>query len=356
MAWRFVVCGILLFWIFHSIFLSEAQSAAKSGGQDWSRLSSAERRQAAWEIGPTELWKTLTLVEPGWLGVSLLCMGVILLLGVIRWRGVLRVAGLPLSFARTLEISLVAHFFNSFLLGSTGGDLFKAYYAARETHHQKTEAVVAVLADRLIGLFAMLLFATLMIIVHLGLVTRHPPLAAASLLIGGMLLACGGLIALSFWGGLSSAWPRARIWLRGLPKGDLLERTLNACRIFGREQRVLGGALGLSMLLNVACVLQFMALARGLDIELAPGRLSLVVPVVICIAALPITPSGLGLRENLFVVLLAHPLIGVPAKEALSLSLLAFAGSLAWSLLGGLVYLTFRERHHLAAATQAEQM
>jgi hypothetical protein len=45
------------------------------------------------------------------------------------------------------EISLVAHFFNSFLLGSTGGDLMKAYYAARETHHKKTEAVMTVFAD-----------------------------------------------------------------------------------------------------------------------------------------------------------------------------------------------------------------
>jgi glycosyltransferase 2 family protein len=353
-AWRFMVCGLLLVWIFHSIFLSEAQSAAQRQGQDWSQLTAAQQRQAAWAVGPTELWKTLTLVNPGWLALSLVCMGLTLVLGVIRWRSVLRVAGLPLPFSRTLEISLVAHFFNSFLLGSTGGDLFKAYYAAQETHHQKTEAVVAVVADRLIGLFAMLLFASLMIIGHLGLLARHQPLMAASLLIGGMLMACGALIALSFWGGLSNAWPKARTWLRSLPKGELLERTLNACRIFGRERRVLGGALGLSMLLNVACVLQFMALARGLDLELSPSRLFLVVPVVICIAALPITPSGLGLRENLFVVLLAHSSIGVSATDALSLSLLAFAGSLAWSLLGGLVYLTFRQRHHLSAAVHAE--
>ena len=32
---------------------------------------------------------------------------------------------------------------------------------------------------------------------------------------------------------------------------------------------------------------------------------------------------------------------------ALSLSLLAFAGSVIWSLVGGVVYLTLRNRHHL---------
>jgi glycosyltransferase 2 family protein len=350
-AWRFVVCALLLLWIFHSIFLNEAQSAWQRRGEDWSQLSAAGKRHAAWEVGPAELWNTLTLVKPGWLGLSFVCVGATVLIGILRWRKVLSAAGLHLPFMRALEISLVAHFFNSFLLGSTGGDLLKAYYAARETHHQKTEAVVTVFADRLIGLFSMLLFAITLILGHLHLVMHHRPLAGASLLIAAMLLACGGLIGLAFWGGLSNAWPRARTWLRSLPKGELLDRTLNACRVFGRNHRVLGSALGLSMLLNVVCVLQFAALARGLGLEVSLWRWFLVVPVVICIAALPITPSGLGLRENLFVVLLAHPLIGVPATAALSLSLLAFAGSLAWSLVGGLVYLTFRERHQLAATT-----
>jgi uncharacterized protein (TIRG00374 family) len=354
MGWRFVVCGLLLLWIFHSIFLNEARSAWEREGGDWLRLSRTAQWKTAWEVGPKELGRTLALVEPGWLGLSLLCVGGTILIGVIRWRIVLGAAGLPLPFARTLEISLVAHFFNSFLLGSTGGDVLKAYYAARETHHQKTEAVVTVFADRLIGLFSMLLFALVLVAAHLGLVVEHRPLAAASMLITAMLLACGGFMVLAFRGGLSHTWPRARAWLRNLPKGELLDRTLNACRVFGRDPGLLGATIGLSMLLNVICVFQFAALARGLDLELSLWHLFLVVPVVICIASLPITPSGLGLRENLFVVLLAHPLMGAPATSALSLSLLAFAGSLTWSLLGGVVYLTFRDRHRLSPAACTE--
>lgn len=344
-AWRFAVCSVLLLWIFHTIFLNEARSASQRRGENWSQLSAAEKRHHAWTIGPAELWRSLTLVKPGWLAVSLLCMGATIMVGVVRWRRVLTVAGLPLPYTRAFQISLVAHFFNSFLLGSTGGDIFKAYYAARETHHQKTEAVIAVAADRLIGLFAMLLFATIMILWHLDLVLRHRPLAGASILVGGMLAGCAALLGLSFWGGLSRAWPDSRHWLRSLPKGDFLERILDACRIFGRQPKVLVSAIALSMLLNVICVLQFLALARGLGMNLSDSHLFLMVPVIICIAALPITPSGLGLRENLFVVLLAHPAVAASATDALSLSLLAFAGSLAWSLIGGLVYLTYRHRH-----------
>ena len=76
--------------------------------------------------------------------------------------------------------------------------------------------------------------------------------------------------------------------------------------------------------------------------------LCFVVPTVICIAALPIVPGGLGLRENAFVELLHASPIGAQATDALSLSLLAFAGSLFWSVIGGVVYVMFKQKHHLA--------
>src|SRR5438876_8575606 len=113
-------------------------------------------------------------------------MGMTVLLGVISWQMVLRVQGLELSFARTSEISFVAQFFNSFLLGSTGGDLIKAYYAARETHHKKTEAVTTVFVDRLIGLWAMLLFAAVMMVPNFALVWKYKRFWAPSLIILGM--------------------------------------------------------------------------------------------------------------------------------------------------------------------------
>src|SRR5438046_8549403 len=117
-------------------------------------------------------------------------MGVTIVLGICRWRMVLRVHGLDLSPGRATEISFIAHFFNSFMLGSTGGDLLKAYYAARETHHKKAEAVVTVIVDRLLGLFAMLLFACLMMLPNLALLQEHKRLAALSVVLLLMPIRC----------------------------------------------------------------------------------------------------------------------------------------------------------------------
>lgn len=339
---------LLLGWIFQAIFVVEARRLALEQGQLWHELSRAAQWRLAWSYGPRELWSTLQLADPGALFMSLIFMAMTLVLGLVRWRMVLRVQGLNLSLPRAGEISLVAHFFNSFLLGSTGGDLLKAYYAARETHHKKTEAVITVLADRLVGLFSMLVFACLMMLPNIGLLARHRLLAALSWLVLGMMAACGGLVALSFWGGVSKTWPKARVWLRRLPKGDLLERALQACREFGRHRWFLARMFAVSMVLNVFCVLQIMVLAWGLGLQIPTAALFVIVPIVVCISAIPVTPSGLGLRENLYVLMLAVPEINVDPTRALSLSLLAYAGSLFWSVVGGVVYLTRRDRDHLA--------
>ena len=351
-AWRLAIGTLLLAWIFHAIFLLEGARAWRGQGQTWETLSRLEQWGVAWSYGPRELWATMSLVSPGALGLSFLFMGMTLLLGVIRWQIVLRVHGLNLSFGRTSEISLVAQFFNSFLLGSMGGDVLKAYYVARETHHKKTEAVATVLVDRLLGLFAMLLFACLMMLPNFSLLMAHQRLAALAGLVLLMMLGCALVIALFLWGGLSRRWPQARVWLKRLPKGDLLERALEACRHFGRDWCVLGKVLGLSMALNICCVLHIMSVAIGLRLEIAPMALFVIVPVIVCISALPITPSGLGVRENLYVWMLAA--VNTPAASALSLSLLAYAGFLTWSVIGGIVYLTRRERDHLAEIVQSQ--
>jgi hypothetical protein len=80
--------------------------------------------------------------------------------------------------------------------------------------------VTTVFVDRLIGLLSMLLFACLMMIPNLSLLSDHGLLRTVSVFIVCMMLG-GGLVAgLSFWGGLSRTLPQARAWLRKLPKGD----------------------------------------------------------------------------------------------------------------------------------------
>ena len=347
---KLAVCLVLVAWILHVIFAGEAETQVK----DWASLSFAEQVRESWTIGPTGLWKTLSGVSLGWLLASFVFMGATIFIGVVRWRTVLAVQGLHLPLGRAAGISLVAHFFNSFLLGSTGGDLLKAYYAAAETNHKKAEAVTTVVVDRLLGLFAMLLFVSLMALANWSVVMSlldelKQGFMVVMIVFLGMLFISGLIIVLAFWAEPTGTRLKFEALLAKLPKGDVLVRCIETCRAFGENPGFLPRVLGWSILLSLACVLQIVALGLGLGLPMGEHFrvLLLIVPAIICISALPITLGGIGVRENLYVWLLSATAIGIEAKAALSLSLLAFAGSLLWSLIGGTTYLAFRSRHSL---------
>lgn len=346
--------ALFLAWVLHAIFYSEALQLMDPA--DLAKLSRVERWKFAWTEGPSRLAKTLSTIRPVAFLTSLVVMGCILLTGVARWRMVLRVHGLLLPWSRAIEISLVSHFFNSFLLGSAGGDVMRAIYTARDTHHKKTEAVVTVFIDRILGLWGLLLFGCLMMIPNWELLTRHSYLRLSCLVVVAMTAACSGIVLVSLRSGLTKGWKGSRDFLRRLPKGAALERSLDACRRFGQEPSFVSRTLGISMILNLLCVLHVQVVANGLNIPLSPILTALIVPVITALIAMPITPSGLGMRENFFVYLLCDKAVGIDATAALSLSLLVYAGSLFWSLVGGLVYLRFRRQHQLLnpSAEQAE--
>lgn len=350
-GWRVGLCLLLLLWIFHTIFLNEGRLWAKREGLNWEQMTRQQQWQLAWSKGPPDLWHTLCLVHPGALIISLLLVGLTLLIGVVRWRIVLQTQGIELPMGRATRISFVAQFFNSFLLGSTGGDLIKAYYAARETHHRKTEAVTTVFVDRLVGLWAMLFFAGVMMLPNLDLLKTHREIGAPALFILAMLAALTVFLRLAFWSGVSKRVPKARHYLRRLPKGALLERSLDSCRQFGRGKHFLFRTIALSLVLNIIWVLQISVLGGGLDLAIPFKALLIIVPIIFCISALPITPNGLGVRESLFVLMLK--VIAVPETPALSLSLLASAQGLFWSMVGGIVYMSVREKEHLSEITRA---
>lgn len=346
-AWvRLAVAALLLGLIFHVIFCNEAQLHLASSGQSWESLGKWDQRRLAWSRGPMELWRTFgRLSVQHWL-VALGCCGIPVILGGLRWRRALRVQGLDVGVGSVIRVSFVAHFFNAFLLGSTGGDVVKAWCASRWTRERRAEAALTVLVDRLVGTLALLVFAVAMIPLAwrapdgTGLFLAHTNYPAVAVVVAAMAAVAAGLVMAAFHTDWLAAGSGAARMLCRLPSGDSLARALAACRLFGRDRTYLPAAAAYSVVINVAIVGTFLAIASGIGLEVPARVLWFVVPAVVCIAALPVTPSGLGVRENLLVSLLALPEFpGVRHGEALALALLAYSANLAWSAVGGLVYL-----------------
>ena len=74
--------------------------AARQRGINWESLPRAEQWSQAWTVGPHELWAQVTLIHKGALALSVVLMAMTIVLGVVRWRMVLRVHGLDLPWTR----------------------------------------------------------------------------------------------------------------------------------------------------------------------------------------------------------------------------------------------------------------
>lgn len=339
---RIFISILLLVWIFHVIFMEQGSLVAPRLGLDWSQLSRSEQWGIAWQHGPKALWDVITLIRPLSFFLSLLSVGATVLLGAWRWHILLEAQGIRVAFRRTFQITMIGQFFNSFLLGSTGGDLLKAYYGTHETEKSKTEAVTTVFADRLLGLFSMLLFTVIFMVPNYHLLLVNKRLTMLTLFTLGMFAVCLILILFAGHGRLLANL------LTRYPRLTHLQRALEACKKTARQGHVITKVFLLSMLLNGFCVLQFYIIARDLGLNITSIQLAVIVPMIICISSLPITPSGLGVRENLYVIMLGAPMLAIAPAKALALSLIAYAGFLCWSAFGVFFYLAYR-RHHAKA-------
>jgi len=110
----------------------------------------------------------------------------------------------------------------------------------------------------------MLLFACLMMLPNWRLLGEHRRLAALAWLVVAMMVGCGTVVALAFWGGVSKSFPQARLWFRRLPKGEQT-RSLPSrpAGSLAALLKFLGRMLAISMVLNVFCVLQILGARLG---------------------------------------------------------------------------------------------
>ena len=108
-----------------------------------------------------------------WLIPGVLSIGCAFLFQTERWRLLLGVQGIHLGWWRTFRVYLIGAFFNLFLLGATGGDIVKIYYAMRETSSKKTAALLSVLVDRMVGMLALVAITAVLVLVTAGAPPRQ---------------------------------------------------------------------------------------------------------------------------------------------------------------------------------------
>gem|GEM_PF-414297 len=273
-----------------------------------------------------------------WLAAAVLLSLAGFVPAALRWTRLLATVHLHYPFLAAYRAYLVGVFCGLAMPGVIAGDAARIWLCTREAGAPLALATSTVVAERVLGV------AALLSILALGIGSVGGGAAAG---IPGWLPAVGVLFVAALL-----ALPRCLHWLdrrwaapaaatRSLPAALLgrLRPAIGALRGIGVTDLLL--ALLLSIAFQLIDIVVVHTIGRALAIDLGLPILLLTMPLVYLATVLPLSPGGLGIREGTMAFVLAQSGIGSSAAALLALTvflnrvLVGAAGGLAWLASGG---------------------
>ena len=255
-------------------------------------------------------------INLGYLAAACVVWTVSLLITFYRWYVLVRAQGLPFTRRNALRLGLVGYFFNSFLPGGVGGDIFKAVVLARE-QSRRTVAVATIVVDRVLGLWTLgwlvsisgAIFwltdnETLVNNESLKTIVR---ITALIVIVSGSVFILMGMLSDARSTAIAASFER-------IPKlGGSLAELWRAGVMYRRQLPALGYAFALTLVGHFGWVLIFYLCVLSFpDVRAATfSEHLLIVPVGMTAQALFPMPGGVGGGEAAYGWL--YTLVGLPA-------------------------------------------
>ncbi|MEE2781574.1 MAG: lysylphosphatidylglycerol synthase transmembrane domain-containing protein [Planctomycetota bacterium] len=248
-----------------------------------------------------EVYKQLQREEKNWLRLGL--AGLVLLSATLftffRWYLLVRVLEIRFTLREAIRLGYMGYVVNFFALGVVGGDIFKAFLLARDHAGRRTEAVMSVLVDRLVGLYGLLLLAAVGLVIWKGYFAEaHQATESLYLL---LILSIGGFLLATLGFCFPRQLARGRVAMRvsTIPRvGKYLEQIIVALARYSQHRRTLLVATLITLGTQLLTVIGFWLIATGLPGE-GPNfaQLFVMVPLALFATAVPLPMGGLGALE-----------------------------------------------------------
>jgi uncharacterized membrane protein YbhN (UPF0104 family) len=280
----------------------------------------------AWRMDWRQLVGAFAGLNPWYWLLAVLAYLLAQMVSGVRWQMLAGPLGFTAPWRCYLGLYFLGMFFNLLLPTSVGGDVIRGLYLAG---HQKggpgrVAAMLTVFADRASGLAVLVVLACVA-----GLLA---PVALPGWMIAVLVVLGIGIVA-----GLA-VLPVLPLLGRLPVIGYRLRQVVEAGRVYLRLPGLLLWTTLLSVVVQVLSVAIVWLLSEGLGLGVSFCYMACVVPLVTLLTLLPVSISGVGLREVGMVVLLAP--VAVPEAAAVTLSLSSFTVGAALSLGGLGLYLT----------------
>jgi len=291
---------------------------------------------------------------------GLLLFGVVLMLPVfpiqgLRWWLLMRCRGIDVPFGRAMRLTMVGLFFNFCMPGMTGGDVVKAYYAAKGSG-KRGVAVMSVVFDRAAGLMGLILLAG-----FAGLILMMTGDLDAD--VRSLVWKVTVLIWAGFFAVLLSAYLFFSMKVRrlvGFQKlidrmgpDKIIVRIDDAAGAYRDHRRVILATVLLSLPVHLCQALATTCAGWALGMGLSAGLMLTVLPVVFLAGSVPLTYQGLGVMEALAVAMLL-PSPTADANQLVSMLVMIRLFLILYALVGAVFMLRGDIHLHVQAEENVE--
>lgn len=286
-----------------------------------------------------------------WLAGALALTFAGVVLSAARWSAVLSALGLRPPFRKLLSLYFAGQFMGNVLPSTIGGDALRVGRLSKETGEGPI-AFASVVLERLTGWLVLPVITLAGLAVNPGLRELGRASTVAFGVASGTLILLSIVLLLTARGGdgieerleQNEGWRRFTSAVRfGIQR--LVHQPVATARIL---------ATGFTYQLILIGAALMAARALNLPSGAGPTALLAFVPAVLTAQVLPISISGLGVREGLFVLFL-NPL-GVPRSQAVALGLLLYLLNLIVSLFGAPAFAVGHRAKASADADASEEV
>lgn len=288
----------------------------------------------AFRLDVRAIGRAFMAARPGPLAAAFLCIFVAIAVSAVKWSLILRRRGVRVGYLDTVRLYFVGLFFNNVLPTSVGGDVVRAWALGKETG-QTVEAVSSVASERLIASLALGLSSC----VALPFVEVTPRLL---ILVAGFLLVDAALLVLF-------VVPRFAPRIAGLIIPKRFERTSSGTTevLAAVRASLLDWPLSLRVLVLTLVFQAFVALVnyflfQALGYPVGLGQCLVYTPMISTLTMIPISLSGLGVREAAYVYFFSRH--GVPEAASVAVSLAFFVCVAIATLPGAPLFLVMRRK------------
>lgn len=245
-----------------------------------------------------------------------------------------RVNHIEIGYWDLLKNIYIGLLFNPLLMGSTGGDIIRSYYLARQTG-KKTQVVTMVFLDRFIGTYMIILICLGAVLFNIA-DPRFQSILIGDIFLLGILV----FVTLLFFSRrIYNRFSFLKEYIRHAGLKNILKTIFATLHGTKKYQNTIWLTVLCTLVLQSMAIISCWLASRSM-LAIPPIPLKyffLFLPVIFAISAVPISIGGIGVGEAAYAALFVF--VGINEANSISVSLLFRIVVIILALIGGFVYL-----------------